>query len=92
VYKQRYLLAKIRTTWGKASDSGRTRETKTVSDVFRHRSGIGKSYCRTRFDVGSERVNVFDVMSWNICCVIYDKVLFKEMWQQLPLLGVGVRG
>jgi hypothetical protein len=32
--------------------------TKTVSDVFRHQSGTGKSYCRTRFDVGSERVNI----------------------------------
>jgi hypothetical protein len=31
--------------------------TKTASDVFRHRSGTGKSYCRTRFDVGSERVS-----------------------------------
>jgi hypothetical protein len=39
------------------SDSGQTNATKTVSDVFRHRSGTGKSYCWTRFDVGSERVN-----------------------------------
>jgi hypothetical protein len=39
------------------SDSGQTNATKTMSDVFRHRSGTGKSYCRTRFDVGSERVN-----------------------------------
>jgi len=31
-------------------------------------------------------------MSYNICCVIYDKVLFKEWWQQLPLLGDGVGG
>jgi hypothetical protein len=38
------------------SDRGRTNATKTVSDVFRHRSGTGKSYCRRRFDVGSERV------------------------------------
>jgi hypothetical protein len=37
-------------------DSGRTNATKTVSDVFRHRSRTGKSYCRTRSDVGSERV------------------------------------
>jgi hypothetical protein len=30
---------------------------KEVSDVFRHWSGTGKSYCRTRSNVGSERVN-----------------------------------
>jgi hypothetical protein len=29
-----------------------------MSDVFRHWSGTGKSYCRTRSDVGSERVKV----------------------------------
>ena len=40
------------------SESGRTNATKTVSDVFRHRSGTGKSYCRTRSDVGLERVNI----------------------------------
>jgi hypothetical protein len=28
-----------------------------VSNVFRHRGRTGKSYCRTRSDVGSERVN-----------------------------------
>jgi hypothetical protein len=39
------------------SDSGQTNATKTVSDVFRHRSGTGKSYCQTRSDVGSETVN-----------------------------------
>jgi len=53
-YSLRYLLAKVHTTWGKrrtGSDSGRTNGTKTVSDVFRHRSGTGKSYCRTRSDV-----------------------------------------
>jgi hypothetical protein len=38
------------------SDSEQTNATKTVSDVFQHRSGTGKSYCRTRFDVGLERV------------------------------------
>jgi hypothetical protein len=32
------------------SDSGRTNATKTMSDVFRHRSRTGKSYCRTRSD------------------------------------------
>ena len=40
------------------SDSRRTNATKTVLDVFRHRSGTGKSYCRTRSDVGSESVEV----------------------------------
>jgi hypothetical protein len=38
------------------SDSGRTNATKNMSDVFRHQSGTGKSYCRTRSDVGLERV------------------------------------
>jgi hypothetical protein len=54
----RYLLAKVRTTRGKASDRLRQRtnkRNKTVSDVYRHRSGTGKSYCRTKFEVGSER-------------------------------------
>jgi hypothetical protein len=37
-------------------DSRRTNATKTVSDIFRHRNGTGKSYCRSKFDVGSERV------------------------------------
>jgi hypothetical protein len=36
----------------------RTKATKTVSDVFRHRSRTGKSYCQTRFDVGSERAKM----------------------------------
>jgi hypothetical protein len=52
-------LAKARTTWGKASDRLRQRankSNKTMSDVFRHRSRTGKSYCRVKFDVGSERV------------------------------------
>jgi hypothetical protein len=39
------------------SDSGGTNATKTVSDVFRHRSRTRKSFCRTKSDVGSERVN-----------------------------------
>jgi hypothetical protein len=58
-YNLRYLLAKVHTTRGKASVRLRQRTkkniTKTVSGVFRHRSGTGKSYCRTRFDVGSGR-------------------------------------
>jgi hypothetical protein len=40
------------------SDSGRTNTTKTVSDIFRHQSRTGKSYCQTRSDVGSERVKI----------------------------------
>jgi hypothetical protein len=59
-YNLRYLLAKVRTTWEKASDRLRQRAnaTKTVSGVFRHRSRTGKSYCRKRYDVGSERVKI----------------------------------
>jgi hypothetical protein len=60
-YNLRYLLVKVRTTCGKASDRLRQRankrNNKTVSDFFRHRSRTGKSYCRTRSDVGSETVN-----------------------------------
>jgi hypothetical protein len=59
-YNLRYLLAKVRTTCGKASDGLRqwaNKLNKTVSDVSRHRSGTGKSYRRARFDEGSERVN-----------------------------------
>jgi hypothetical protein len=59
-YNLGYLLAKVRTTWGKASDRLRQRankRNKTVSDVFRHRSGTEKLCCRTRFDVGLERVH-----------------------------------
>jgi len=41
---------------GTGSDSWRTNSTRTVSDVFPHRSGTGKSYCRARSNVGSERV------------------------------------
>jgi hypothetical protein len=43
----------------KASDILRQRankKRKTVSEVFRHWSGTGKSYCLTSFGVGSERV------------------------------------
>jgi hypothetical protein len=46
------------------SDSGQTNSTKTVSDFLRHRSGTGKSYCRTKFDVGSERVKWSVPASW----------------------------
>jgi hypothetical protein len=46
-----------------APTAGEQTQQKTVSDVFRHRSGTGKSYCRARFDVGSERVNAADQVS-----------------------------
>jgi hypothetical protein len=64
-YNLRYLLAKVRTTRGKASDRLRQRANKrkkTASDVFRHRSGTEKSYCRKRFDVESERVNTTAIL------------------------------
>jgi hypothetical protein len=34
---------------------------KIVSDVLRHRSGTGKSDCRTRFDVGLERIKYLGI-------------------------------
>jgi hypothetical protein len=46
------------------SDSGKTNATETVLGNFRDRSENGKSYCRTRSDVGSERVKVPEVP----CC------------------------
>jgi hypothetical protein len=57
-YNLRYLLAKVRTTRGKASDRLRQRAKK------RNKNRVGrlptsernkKSYCRTRSGVGSER-------------------------------------
>jgi hypothetical protein len=45
----------MRKSIGQAPTGGE-QTTKTVSDVFRHRSRTGKSYCWTRSDVGSERV------------------------------------
>jgi hypothetical protein len=52
------------------SDSGQTNATKTVSDVFQHWSRTVKSYCRTKSDVGSERVNLFCI-SHCINCVSF---------------------
>ena len=47
--------------------SGRTNAKKIVSDVTRHRSGMGKSLCRTRSGVGSERVKlVFAILLYFI--------------------------
>jgi hypothetical protein len=51
----------MRKSVGQAPTTGEQTQQKAVSDVFRHRSGTGKSYCRTRFDVGSERVKE---LSW----------------------------
>jgi len=48
----------MRKSVGQAPTEGEQTQQKTVSDVFQHRSGTGKSYCRTRSDVGSERVKV----------------------------------
>jgi hypothetical protein len=53
------------------SDRGRTNATKTASDVFRHRSRTGKSYCRTRFDVGSERIKFQQASSFSEICNIW---------------------
>jgi len=39
-----------------------------LSDVFRHWSGTGESYCRTRSDVGSERVNI---LIFNFLCLLH---------------------
>ena len=38
-----------------------TNAKKKVSDVTRHRSRMGKSQCRTRSDVGSERVKIMTI-------------------------------
>jgi hypothetical protein len=74
-------LAKVRTTWGKASNRLRQRANKCnknhvgrlptwESDVFRHGSRIGKSYCRTRSDVGSEWVKGF---MWSLALSAFDR-------------------
>jgi len=57
-YSLRCLLAKARTTWGKASDRLWQRANKRNKNRVGHRSGTGKSYCWTRSDVGSERVRM----------------------------------
>jgi hypothetical protein len=70
-YNLRYLLAKVLLHEEKrrtGSDSGRTNATKTMSDFFRHRSRTGKSYCRTRSDVGSERVKQPSASSLHVKC------------------------
>jgi hypothetical protein len=69
----RYLLTKVPTTWVKASDRLRQRankRNKTVSDVFRHRSRTGKSYCRKRSDVGSERVKTSTRSNYSVSLLI----------------------
>jgi hypothetical protein len=61
-----------------------------VSDVFRHRSGTGKSYCRTRFDVGSERVNLMSqvheqisVMTMYLQPITFDNLASIILWKYL---------
>jgi hypothetical protein len=46
------------------SDSGRTNATKTASDVFRHWSKTGKSYCRTRYNIEWERIKKNTNAKW----------------------------
>ena len=88
----RYLLAKVRTTWGKASDRLRQRvnATKTVSDIFRHPSGTGKSYCRTRSDVGSERVKMWQQgksskMQWRRLFHLHEEFVCTLLPNSFPL-------
>jgi hypothetical protein len=50
-----------------------------VSDVFRHWSGTGKSYCRTRFDVGSERVKVFPLLARHSPLTTPNKILLYKL-------------
>jgi hypothetical protein len=50
------------------SGNGRTNATKIVSDIFRHRRRTGKSYCRTRSDVGSERVKFMFCVFYSVHC------------------------
>jgi hypothetical protein len=69
-YSLRYLSAKVRTIHEEkrrtGSDSWRTNATKAVSDVFRHGGRTGKSYCRTKSDVGSERFKLCLHYAWFI--------------------------
>jgi hypothetical protein len=46
----------MRKSVGQVPTTGEQTQQRTVSDVFRHQSRTGKSYCRTRSDVGLERV------------------------------------
>jgi hypothetical protein len=50
-----------------------------MSDVFRHRSGRGKSYCRTKFDVGSERVKVCEVKRLRYVVKHYFRICMEGM-------------
>jgi hypothetical protein len=79
-------LAKFRNTWGKASDRLRQRankRNKTVSDIFRHRSGTGKSYCRTRFNVGSERVKNNTLVSLYIFSGFQKGLFILSLWYKI---------
>jgi hypothetical protein len=67
------------------SDSGRTNATKTVSDVFRHRSGTGKSYCRMRFDVGSERDEPLFLLWHSTTQILSIKIQQDVIWYLLAV-------
>jgi hypothetical protein len=79
-YNLRYLLATSVLHEEKRRTGSDSKATKIVSDVFRHRSRTGKSYCWTRSDVGSERFNTRMYIAY--------LVLFCENTASLVLLHV----
>jgi hypothetical protein len=60
-------------SFGQAPTAGGQMQQKTVFDVFRHWSRTGKSYCRTRSDVGSERVKFPSCMHRTWHCILGPK-------------------
>jgi hypothetical protein len=62
-YNLRYLLAKVRTTLKKSVGQSPTAGEQTQQKPFRTSFVIGKSYCRTRSDVGSERVKILHFLA-----------------------------
>jgi hypothetical protein len=65
-----------------------------VSDIFRHRNETGKSYCRTRFDEGSERVNPvltlkckFQLLPNAKGFLLLKKAIPLEAWKALRVPG-----
>jgi hypothetical protein len=54
-----------------------------MSDVFWHRSRTGKSYCRTRSDVGSERVNPQEIHCFKWEFYVWFAWLFQERIPQI---------
>jgi late competence protein required for DNA uptake (superfamily II DNA/RNA helicase) len=63
-YNLRYLLAKVRSTRRKASDRLRQRANKRNKNRV-GRLPTGKSYCRTRSDVGLKRVKLPSILFLN---------------------------